>query len=123
MKQAAGLKTQERWITRSEIIVYVLLSLLDFLCKLFGNALTWGALCSGTGTGGNRATLRLCQDDAVLFYPLVLDLALLLCVLLIFRVFKLRRGYRMVFAVLYLLFILIGSLVVWNIPFFTERIR
>ena len=115
-------KDQQGWITRSEVIIYVSLSLLDALLKFCGNALAWGASCSGTGTGVNRATLRICQDDALL-YPLVLDLTVLLGIFIFFRAARLRRAYRMLVALLFFVYVLISSLLIWNVPFFMERIR
>ena len=116
-------KPQAEWITRFEIVIYVSLLCLGVVLKVFTNALTWGGLCSGTGTGGNQAILRVCgQQDAAFFYPFILDLMILLVIFFVFRKTKLQREYRGIIAWLYFTYILISSLFVWNIPFFVTPI-
>jgi hypothetical protein len=115
--------TQREQLSRTEIIVYGALLLLNVVLKFAGNSLAWGALCSGTGTGQNRATLRLCQDERAFIYPFVLDIGVLLVVLVFYRVTKMRRRFRVLVTAMFALYIFFTSLWIWYLDFFVERVR
>ena len=103
--------------------LYVALVLLIVASGVFGVSLAWGGYCSGTGTGSNRASLRICLSDNLALYPIVLNLLALAILMVVARVANLSRNAKIVLFAVFVMFVILNSLLLWNIPFFQEPLR
>ncbi|MCB0199083.1 MAG: hypothetical protein KDI03_03345 [Anaerolineae bacterium] len=102
---------------------YLALVLLIAVSGACGNALAWSGYCSGTGTGSNRTTLKVCLASNLALYPIVLNLLLLAMLLIVDKVVNLSRTARIVMFFGFAVFVMLNSVLIWNIPFFLQPMR
>ena len=115
--------SEDKGLTRPKAALYLALLVLDVLLKLCGNVFAWGSVCTGTGAGGNHDSLRLCVDKLAFFYPFILDFAILLVIALISWRIKSRHRFKALLVIIYICYLFVSSLFVWNLPFFMEPIH
>jgi hypothetical protein len=79
-------------------------------------------ICTGTGHGGYQS-LRICQQNGWVFVPIGIDVLVLVALLIAITISRRFQRYGMWIVIGYVIYAFFSSCLVWQLPFFMERVE